>query len=76
MTLSLYWTYNVELFNLELYHIAHLVWSQYTYPSMDRGCGDVVDKGAKIKSPDLQVFVCDHLHRVQNFLFLGKIRLI
>ena len=51
-----------------IFFLAHLVWSKYTYPSMDRGCGDVVDKGAKIKSPDLQVFVCDHLFHGWEFL--------
>ena len=30
---------------------------------MDRSSGDVVDEGAKIKSPDLEVFVGDHLYQ-------------
>ena len=33
---------------------------------MDRSSGDVVDEGAKIKSPDLEVFVGDHLHNTDK----------
>ena len=41
--------------------VADLVWSKYADPPVDGGCADVVDKGAEIKGPDLQVFVGDHL---------------
>ena len=40
--------------------LLYLVWGENTDPAMHRSSGDVVDKGAKIKGPDLQVLVCDH----------------
>ena len=41
--------------------VADLVWSKYADPPVDGSRADVVDKGAEIKGPDLQVFVGDHL---------------
>ena len=40
--------------------LLYLVWGENTDPAMHRSSGDVVDKGTKIKGPDLQVLVCDH----------------
>ena len=40
--------------------LLYLVWGENTDPAMHRSSGDVVDKRAKIKGPDLQVFVYDH----------------